>query len=97
MSELKFIPLGDRVCVRRIEETTSAGGIFIPPAGEKPSKATVVAVGPGKAENGKIQPLTVKVGDTVVFTKYSGTEVKLSGEELLVMREDDIMGIVETA
>jgi chaperonin GroES len=91
-------PLHDRVIVRRMEEErTSAGGIVIPDtAAEKPIQGEVVAVGKGKIlENGDVRPLDVKVGDRVLFGKYSGTEVKVSGEELLVLREDDIMGVVE--
>jgi chaperonin GroES len=91
-------PLHDRVLVKRIEEeTTTAGGIFIPDnAKEKPSQGEVLAVGNGKhLDNGDIRSLDVKVGDRVLFGKYSGNEVKMDGEELLVMREDDIMGIVE--
>jgi chaperonin GroES len=91
-------PLHDRVIVRRMqEERTSAGGIVIPDtAAEKPIQGEVVAVGKGKIlESGDVRPLEVKVGDRVLFGKYSGTEVKLSGEELLVLREEDIMGVVE--
>ena len=91
-------PLHDRVLVRRIEEeTTTAGGIYIPDnAKEKPSQGEVLAVGHGKhLDNGDIRSLDVKVGDKVLFGKYSGNEVKMDGEELLVMREDDIMGIIE--
>ena len=91
-------PLHDRVLVKRIEEeTTTAGGIYIPDnAKEKPSQGEVLAVGNGKhLDNGDIRSLDVKVGDRVLFGKYSGNEVKMDGEELLVMREDDIMGIVE--
>ena len=91
-------PLQDRVIVRRMEEErTSAGGIVIPDsATEKPSKGEIVAVGNGKKlDNGETQSLDVKVGDQVLFGKYSGTEVKVDGEELLVMKEDDIMAIVE--
>ena len=91
-------PLHDRVVVRRKEEeTTSPGGIVIPDsAAEKPAQGEVVAVGKGKTNtNGEVQPLDVKVGDTVLFGKYSGTEVKINGEDLLVMREEDIMGVVE--
>jgi len=91
-------PLHDRVLVKRIEEeTTSAGGIYIPDnAKEKPSQGEVLAVGNGKhLDNGDIRSLDVKVGDKVLFGKYSGNEVKMDGEELLVMREDDIMGIIE--
>ena len=91
-------PLHDRVIVRRIEdERKSAGGIVIPDtAAEKPMQGEVVAVGKGKIlESGEIRGLDVKKGDKVLFGKYSGTEVKVDGEDLLVMREDDIMGIIE--
>ena len=91
-------PLHDRVLVRRMEdETVSAGGILIPDnAKEKPSRGEILAVGNGKhLDNGDIRPLDVKVGDKVLFGKYSGNEVKVDGEELLVMREDDIVGIIE--
>jgi len=91
-------PLHDRVLVKRQEEnTTSAGGIVIPDtAKEKPIKGEVIAVGKGKIlDSGEVRALDVKVGDLVLFGKYSGTEVKLNGTEYLVMREDDIMGIVE--
>jgi chaperonin GroES len=91
-------PLHDRVLVRRMEdETVSAGGILIPDnAKEKPSRGEVLAVGNGKhLDNGDVRPLDVKVGDKVLFGKYSGSEVKVDGEELLVMREDDIVGIIE--
>ena len=94
---MKIRPLHDRVIIRRMEEEkTSPGGIVIPDsATEKPVKGEVVAVGKGKIlENGDIRPLDVKVGDTILFGKYSGTEVSLDGEELLVMREDDITAIV---
>ncbi len=91
-------PLHDRVIVKRLEEeTTSPGGIVIPDtAAEKPSRGEIVAVGNGKVQdNGEVRALDVKVGDTVLFGKYSGTEVKVDGEELLVMREDDIMAVAE--
>ncbi len=91
-------PLHDRVLIRRIEdETVSAGGILIPDnAKEKPSRGEVLAAGNGKhLDNGDVRPLEVKVGDKVLFGKYSGSEVKVDGEELLVMREDDIVGIIE--
>ena len=92
-------PLHDRVVVRRLEsETTSAGGIVIPDsAKEKPIQGEVIAVGNGKVlEGGNVQPLDVKVGDKVLFGKYAGTEVKVDGEELLVMKEDDIMAVIES-
>jgi len=91
-------PLHDRVVIRRMEEErTSSGGIMIPDsATEKPIQGEVIAVGKGKSlDNGDVRPLDVKVGDRVLFGKYSGTEVKVSDEEVVVMREDDIMGIVE--
>ncbi len=91
-------PLHDRVVIRRMEEErTSVGGIVIPDsATEKPIQGEVIAIGRGKIlENGDVRPLDVKVGDRILFGKYSGTEVKLDGKDLLVMREDDIMGIVE--
>jgi len=91
-------PLHDRVLVRRMEdESVSAGGILIPDnAKEKPSRGEILAVGNGKhLENGDVRALEVKVGDKVLFGKYSGNEVKVDGEELLVMREDDIVGIIE--
>ena len=94
---MKIRPLHDRVIIRRMEEEkTSPGGIVIPDsATEKPVKGEVVAVGKGKIlENGDIRPLDIKVGDTILFGKYSGTEVSVDGEELLVMREDDITAIV---
>src|SRR3712207_1583844 len=97
---MRFRPLHDRVMVRRIEaEERSKGGIIIPdPAKEKPQEGEVIAVGPGaRDENGQIQPLDVKVGDRILFGKWSGTEVRLDGEELLIMKESDIMGVIETS
>ena len=95
---MKIRPLHDRVIVRRMEEErTTAGGIVIPDtATEKPMQGEVIAVGNGKiTDSGDLRPLDVKAGDKILFGKYSGTEVKVDGEELLVMREEDIMGIVE--
>ncbi|MCZ0953576.1 MAG: co-chaperone GroES [Rhodospirillaceae bacterium] len=95
---MKIRPLHDRVVIRRTEEErTSPGGIVIPDAAaEKPIKGEVLAVGNGKLlENGDVRPLDLMVGDQVLFGKYSGTEVKMDGEELLVMREDDIMAVIE--
>lgn len=95
---MKIRPLSDRVIVRRLEEErTSPGGIVIPDtAAEKPMRGEVLAVGNGKAlDSGQVRALQVKVGDKVLFGKYSGTEVKLDGEEILVMREDDIMAVLE--
>ena len=91
-------PLHDRVIIKRMEEErTTAGGIVIPDsATEKPIRGEVVAVGNGKIlENGELRPLDIKVGDKVLFGKYSGTEVKVDGEDLLVMREEDIMAVIE--
>jgi chaperonin GroES len=94
---VKFRPLHDRVIVKRIqEEEKSAGGIIIPDtAKEKPQEGKVIAVGPGKQEDGKVIPLGVKAGDKILFGKYSGSEIKLDGEEHLIMREDDILGVIE--
>ena len=95
---MKFRPLHDRVVVRRIEaEQKSAGGIIIPDtAQEKPQQGEVVAVGPGaRDDSGKLVPLDVQVGDTVLFGKWSGTEVKIDGRELLIMKESDLMGVLD--
>ncbi len=95
---MSFRPLHDRVLVRRVEsEEKSAGGIIIPDtAKEKPQEGIVVAVGPGtRDDSGKLNPLDVKANDRILFGKWSGTEVKLNGEDLLIMKESDILGIVE--
>jgi len=95
---MKFRPLHDRVVVRRIEaEEKSAGGIIIPDtAKEKPSQGEVIAVGPGgRDESGKLIPIDIKEGDRVLFGKWSGTEVKIDGKELLIMKESDIMGVID--
>jgi chaperonin GroES len=95
---MKLRPLHDRVIIKRLEaETKSAGGIVIPDtAAEKPIKGEVVAVGAGKIlEDGKVRPVGVKAGEKVLFGKYSGTEVKVDGEELLVMREEDLMAVID--
>ena len=95
---MKFRPLHDRVLIERIDqEELSAGGIIIPDtAKEKPMEGRIVAAGPGaKSEDGSLQPLDVKVGDRVLFGKWSGTEVKIDGEDLLIMKESDIMGVLE--
>ena len=95
---MKVRPLHDRMLVRRIEEQESAkGGIIIPDtAKEKPIEGQVIAVGNGKVlEDGKVRPLDIKAGDRVLFSKYAGTEVKLDGEEHLIMREEDILGVIE--
>jgi len=97
---MKIKPLHDRVLVRRVEEDKkSSGGIIIPDsAKEKPTKGEIVAVGNGaRDENGKVIPLDVKVGDIVLFAKWGGTEVKVDSEELLIMKESDILGIIEGA
>ncbi len=95
---MKLRPLQDRIIVRRVEEETkTAGGIFIPEtAKEKPQKGEIVAVGNGKkTEDGKVIPIDLKVGEKVLFGKYAGTEIKIEGEEFLIMREDDILGVME--
>ena len=96
---MKFRPLHDRVVVRRVEgDDRTAGGIIIPDtAKEKPQEGEVIAVGPGaRDESGKIVALDVKTGDRILFGKWSGTEVKIDGEDLLIMKESDIMGVIET-
>ena len=97
---MKFRPLQDRVLIRRLDsEEKTAGGIIIPDtAKEKPMEGVVVAVGPGaRSEDGKLHPLDVKAGDRVLFGKWSGTEVKVDGEELVIAKESDILGIIEGA
>ena len=98
MAKSKFRPLHDRVVVRRVEsEEKTRGGIIIPDtAKEKPQEGEIIAVGSGaRDESGKLVPLDVKAGDRVLFGKWSGTEVKLNGEDLLIMKESDIMGVIE--
>ena len=95
---MKFIPLNDRILVKRLEqEDITKGGIIIPDtAKEKPMRGSIIAVGPGKAnETGKITPSSLKAGDTVLFSKYAGNEVKLDDETYSVMREDDILAVIE--
>jgi len=95
---MKFRPLQDRVLIKAVEdEQKTKGGIIIPDtAKEKPMQGKVVAVGPGaRDENGKLQPLGVKVGDRILYGKWTGTEVKIDGEDLLIMKESDIMGVIE--
>jgi len=97
---MKFRPLHDRVVVRRMEgQDKTAGGIIIPDtAKEKPMEGEIIAVGPGgRDENGKLIPIDVKPGDRILFGKWSGTEVKIAGEELLIMKESDVMGVIEGA
>ena len=97
---MNFRPLHDRVVIRRLEgEEKTKGGIIIPDtAKEKPQEGEVIAVGPGaRDENGKLVPIDLKPGDRILFGKWSGTEVKIDGEELLIMKESDIMGVLETA
>ena len=96
---MKFRPLHDRVVVKRLgEEEKTAGGIIIPDtAQEKPMEGEVIAVGPGeRSDDGKLTPLDVKAGDRILFGKWSGTEVKIDGDDLLIMKESDIMGIIES-
>ena len=95
---MKFRPLHDRVLARRVEqEAKTTGGVIIPDtAQEKPMEGDVIAVGPGtRGEDGKVHPLDVKTGDRVLFGKWSGTEVKIDGEELMIMKESDVMGIID--
>ena len=95
---MKFRPLHDRVVVKRIDaEEKTAGGIIIPDtAKEKPSQGEIVAVGPGgRDENGRLTPIDLKVGDVILFGKWSGTEVKIDGVDLLIMKESDVMGVIE--
>jgi chaperonin GroES len=95
---MKIRPLQDRIIVKREdEETTTSGGIIIPDsAKEKPQEGKVIAVGKGKInEDGKLQPLDVKKGDKILFSKYAGTEINIEGEEHLIIREDDVLGVVE--
>ena len=97
---MTFRPLHDRILVRRIEaEEKTAGGIIIPDtAKEKPQEGEVIAIGPGaRDESGKLTPLDVKAGDRILFGKWSGTEIKLNGEDLLIMKESDVMGVIEQA
>jgi chaperonin GroES len=97
---MKFRPLQDRVLIRRIEsEDKTAGGIIIPDtAKEKPQEGEVMSVGPGaRAEDGTVHPLDVKAGDRILFGKWSGSEIKLDGEELIIMKESDILGVLEGA
>ena len=97
---MKFRPLHDRVLVRRLEgEEKTAGGIIIPDtAKEKPMEGEVVAVGPGaRSEDGKLHPLDVKIGDRILFGKWSGTEVKIEGTEYLILKESDVMGVIDGA
>ena len=97
MAQLKIRPLQDRLVVRRLtEQEKTAGGIIIPDtAKEKPQEGEVLAVGNGKVlDSGKVQPLDVKAGDKILFSKYSGTEVKIEGEEYIVIREDDVLGVI---
>jgi len=99
-NDMAFRPLHDRILVRRIEiDERTAGGIIIPDtAKEKPQEGEIIAVGPGaRDEGGKVLPPDVKVGDRILFGKWSGTEIKLNGEDLLIMKESDVMGVIENA
>ncbi len=96
---MKFRPLGDRVLVKRVEEESKTkGGIIIPDtAKEKPQEGEVVAAGPGaRDDSGKVQPLELKAGDKILFGKWSGTEVKVDGEDLIIMKESDVLGVLES-
>lgn len=94
---MKIKPLHDRVIVKRLaEEEKTKGGIIIPEsAKETPAEGKIIAVGPGRTEDGKVHPLGVKVNDRIIFSKYAGTEIKVEGEEFLIMKEEDILGVVE--
>lgn len=94
---MKLIPLGDRVVIKQLvaEETTKSGIVLPGQAKEKPQHAEVVAVGPGATEDGKIVPMQVKIGDKVIYSKYAGTEVKIDEEEYIIVKESDILAIVE--
>ncbi len=95
MANINIRPLSDRVVVDRIEERKTESGIVIPETAlDKSQKGIVVAVGPGKVDDGKLQPISLKVGDKVIFGKYSGTEINIFGKDYLIMREDDIMGVI---
>ena len=97
MSYYNIRPLYDKVIIERLEERVTSSGIFIPDtSGDKPQRGIVIAVGPGKCSKGNFQKLIVKIGDEVLFCKYSGTDVNILGKQFLVMREDDIMGIIDT-
>ncbi len=95
MANINIRPLSDRVVIDRIEERKTESGIVIPETAlDKSQKGIVVAVGPGKVDDGKLQPISLKVGDKVIFGKYSGTEINIFGKDYLIMREDDIMGVI---
>ena len=98
MTNFSVRPLHDRVIIERIEERKTASGIIIPETatGEKPQKGKIVAVGPGQRINGNLKELEVKIGDEVLFAKYSGTEIKVNNKDFLVMREEDIIGIINS-
>ena len=96
MSDIGITPLSDRVVIERLDERKTKGGIVIPETSDnKSQKGYVIAVGSGKIENGKVQELSLKVGDKVIFGKYSGTEINISGKDYLVMREDDVIAVLE--
>ena len=96
LDDIGIRPLADRVVIKRIEERTTEGGIVIPDtAGDKSQKGIIVAVGPGKYEDGKLQKLSLKCNDNIIFNKYSGTEINIKGKDYLVMKEDDIIAIVD--
>ena len=96
MNDLGIRPLADRVVIKRIEERTTSGGIVIPEtAGDKSQKGIVVAVGPGKIEDGKLKEMSLKCDDSIIFNKYSGTEITIKGKEYIVMKEEDVIAVVE--
>lgn len=96
MNDIGIKPLADRVVIQRIEERTTSGGIVIPEtAGDKSQKGIIVAVGPGKIEDGILQQMILKNDDTVIFNKYSGTEITIKGKEYIVMKEEDVIAIIE--
>ncbi len=95
MENVKIQPLADKVIIKRLEEKTTEGGLIIPETiGNKSQKGTVIAVGPGKYENGTLQKINVKCNDTVIFNKYSGTEININGKEYIIVKEDDIIAII---
>jgi len=98
VNKFNIKPLHDRVIIQRIEENKTSSGIIIPEtvSGDKPQRGKIVATGPGKEHNNKLIPLTVKTGDSVLFGKYSGTEIKIDNTDYLVMREEDIIGIISS-
>ncbi|MDP2763152.1 MAG: co-chaperone GroES [Enterobacteriaceae bacterium] len=96
MNNVGIRPLSDRVVIKRVEKRTTDGGIIIPEtSNDKSQKGIVIAIGPGKVDNGKLQPLSLKCNDNVIFGKYSGTEITIKGQDYLIMKEEDVIGIIE--